>query len=317
MSSEQPSEINGILPKTKGIYGICINLSRTLLASGSKNNNHVAVYRLPSFEPVAVLQGHTDLVFSLAWASETTLVSGSRDGSVRIWDLSTEIFMPFDACCIPTVIQAESEISCVLLHKAKVRSLEFNNRTDKLFSLAGDLTKIWDVNNRLNIATYKLTEGSEAVCTSNDTEKNLFAVGSQNMITLIDPRISTGVVHEIDSVDCGFGVRSIAWNKNLLTIGGGAGKISFYDLRTQQYLDVDSKVIMSGSHEDLTELKGSYRQVGKGWLNQDDTFRNYFLNHTISNAIYTLSYNHNNTRLFTGGGPLQLSLKGSYAAVWE
>ena len=44
---------------------------------------------------------------------------------------------------------------------------------------------------------------------------------------------------------------------------------------------------------------------------------NHFAGYSIQNAIYTLSYDESGTKLFAGGGPLQLDLKGSYAAVWS
>eukprot|EP00158_Paraphelidium_tribonemae_P004500 Partr_v1_DN26789_c3_g1_i4_m8598 putative ddb1 and cul4 associated factor len=304
--------------KVSGIYGLAVNPSKTLLAACTGINCKITVYRLPGFEPVASLEGHTDLIFSLTWISDLCIVSSARNHFVGMWSLESidEMRSPFENNMnIPviehTIMHRE--------HMAKVRSIQYNAHKENLFTLGGDGTaRLWDIN-RLTYSKeiYFLDQTSEAVCTSQDATKNLYAIGSQKCITLIDPRIPGGLVHDIESADEGFGVRSLAWNSNILTIGGGLGRLSFYDLRTQNYLHVvrdDKPLAEEKAHE---KWAGNYRRTGAGWLCHDTMQRSYFSNQTIPNAVYTMAYDASGSRLFTGGGPLQMCLRGSYAAVWE
>lgn len=80
----------------------------------------------------------------------------------------------------------------------------------------------------------------------------MFAVGSQSHISIIDPR-TPSIVRVIDSADEGWGVRSLDFKSHILTTGGGFGRIGFYDLRAQQYLD---------GFDDTKK----YLEAGHGWL---------------------------------------------------
>lgn len=74
------------------------------------------------------------------------------------------------------------------------------------------------------------------------------------------------------------GVRSIKLNKSVLSLGGGSGTVSFLETRQMNFLNS--------------------------------------LNLPEGPALYTLQYSPDKTRLFLGGGPLQVSTRGSYASIW-
>ena len=77
---------------------------------------------------VAVLNGHTHWVNSVAKLNETTIVSGSDDRTVRVWDLATK--------------------SCVAVlngHTANVRSVATLNETTIISGSNDRTVRVWDL----------------------------------------------------------------------------------------------------------------------------------------------------------------------------
>jgi len=70
-----------------GIHTIALNDARTIVAVGAGKPNELVLYSYPSFDVIAVLRGHTDRVFSAKCLDNSTLVSSSRDKTVKIWKL--------------------------------------------------------------------------------------------------------------------------------------------------------------------------------------------------------------------------------------
>src|SRR6185295_3773580 len=53
----------------------------------ASHENRIALYS-PTGDRVAMLDAHTDVVLSLAFASDGELLSSSWDGTIRAWDLA-------------------------------------------------------------------------------------------------------------------------------------------------------------------------------------------------------------------------------------
>ncbi|KAG0025196.1 hypothetical protein BGZ82_010155 [Podila clonocystis] len=126
-----------------GVRSMSINPSRTLLAIGSGDPYQVTIYSLPEFEPVGMMYGHADLVFALTWVSDTVLVSGSRDGSTRVWSTESHVLASLPA------VSGEVEVRVPVLTRAedktKVRDLAFNKNTGQLMTLTTEgYVKLWD-----------------------------------------------------------------------------------------------------------------------------------------------------------------------------
>lgn len=135
-----------------------------------------------------------------------------------------------------------------------------------------------------------------------DENRRLLAVGSQFHVTFVDPR-SGGIVASIVSAE-GWGVRSLSFKHNLLTVGGSGGTLRFFDTRTRAAVTVEgNKTAM---------------RVGRGWVRKDANFhvQQSRLGEPPANAVYTHAWDEGGTRLFVAGGPLLVGLRGSYAAMW-
>ncbi|KAF9438902.1 DDB1- and CUL4-associated factor 12 [Entomortierella beljakovae] len=294
-----------------GIRDMAINPSRTLIAIGSGDPFQVTIYTFPDMTPMGMMYGHTDLVFSLEWISDTILVTGSRDGSMRVWSMDSPVLTTLDAVSrdievrLSTIIRKEE--------RTKVRDLALNKGTEQLMTLSTDgYVKLWDRNSYNQLYKTKLTHPtsntcltSETVCLAASSQANLFAVGSQSHISVIDPRIGK-VAFVADSCDDGCGVRSLDFKSHILTTGGGFGRIGFFDLRAQRYLDGLSE-----------EEPNRYHEIGHGWLNRDTAYAESIVGMMIRNAVYVLEYDPTGTQLFTAGGPLQLGLSGAYVGLWS
>jgi WD repeat-containing protein 40A len=291
-----------------GIHSIAVNPSKTLLAVGAgKPNESIQVYQLPSFEPLYLLEGHTDMVFSVSWIDDTTLVSGSRDRSVKTWRLMDE-YKCGSFTSLVGVIQKFTPASSETQHGQKVRDLVMDRNRSRLFTLSADgFVKIWDTNKFKVTNSVPLPHTNETVCVALDEGRGIISVGSQAHVSMIDPR-QKDVINNFESLDEGWGVRAMSINHNLITIGGGYGRISFYDLRANSYLKWDSND---------TPIVKTWLQSGKGSLIKDYIYERHFQGMRINNAIYTVNYDPSGLKLFSAGGPLQLNLKGSYASIWE
>ena len=197
------------------------------------------------------------------------------------------------------------------------------------------------------IKTIYLKREKETVCIGLETDNNIYAIGSQSYVSIIDPR-STTVAHKIPSLDDGWGVRALSFKYYNLAIGGGYGRLSFYDLRNQKYHEWETAAKTSSDglnsiplhslNPDLAlnenefddvnygglnessyhqnSIKTQYYQTGKGWMLKDNIYTTHFHGIDVKQAIYSLEYSPNQRCLFAGGGPIQISLKGIYGALW-
>mmetsp|Transcript_6098 Transcript_6098/g.13908 ORF Transcript_6098/g.13908 Transcript_6098/m.13908 type:complete len:213 (+) Transcript_6098:680-1318(+) len=191
-------------------------------------------------------------------------------------------------------------------HSAKVRGLAHNPLTKEFATLSADGTmKFWDPCRFEVASSVALRHTQELVCLALSPDHTLVAVGSQYHVQFVDPR--SGVAHSINSQDSGWGVRSLSFLGGVLSVGGGAGRLSFLDMRTLGFIPVPSPC----GQQKL------FHSVGDGWLKRDEVYQTYFLDVPTPNAVYTHAYDPSSTKLFVAGGPLPFGLCGSYSALWS
>jgi WD repeat and SOF domain-containing protein 1 len=180
------------------------------------------------------LNGHVDGIYALAKhpTQLTTLYSGSGDGEIRIWDLSTQqttwksrahktfvrgiCAVPFHSQFISVgedkvvhLWSPETDNPIVSFMSKQIFSGVDHHRKDKLFATSSTVIELWDHNRSEPIQTMQW--GSESILgvKFNQTETSVLAsYGTDRTIILYDIRTST----PISKVIMNLRTNSLAWN---------------------------------------------------------------------------------------------------------
>ncbi|NXS69795.1 DCA12 factor, partial [Pandion haliaetus] len=256
--------------------------------------------------------------------------SGSRDGSMGLWEVTEDVLSKSDARHNLSQVPVYAHITHRALKdipkentnpdNCKVRALAFNNKNKELGAVSLDgYFHLWKAEHTLSkLLSTKLPYCRENVCLAYGQEWSVYAVGSQAHVSFLDPRQPSHNVKSVCSKERGSGIRSVSFYEHIITVGTGQGSLLFYDIRAQRFLDEKAPRDCHGQKQKSGGSEILKLTTGKGWLNHDETWRNYFSDiNFFPNAVYTHCYDSSGTKLFVAGGPLPSGLHGNYAGLWS
>jgi WD40 repeat protein len=218
------------------------------------------------------VSGHQDWVFGIQFIAPDVVASCSRDSSVLLWRLDHNNDH-FDSTTSSPTYQP---VSALRKHEQKVRALKHNPNKSLLASLGGDRSLVfWDTHSGDVISEHVPRDVEDLVCLAVDCKLNLFACGGRDYISLIDPRMDQCVL-DIESPDENFGVRSVCLRSKILSMGGGLGRLAFFDLVAGKFCDCYSKEYQASLQEqagDREWIRHQNRQQQRGEEHEQELLR--------------------------------------------
>ncbi|KAF9182509.1 U3 small nucleolar RNA-associated protein 13 [Haplosporangium sp. Z 767] len=256
--------------------------SKWWLCSGADDCT-VRVWDLKSRKPVAVLESHVSVIRGLAVSnSGNTLISGSRDKVVNVWDLTTMSL----ATTYPIYETLES---IGILQKSKFQTIGNKDVSDKeMFYTAGDagIIRIWDLKSGELIAKQKEEQGSKSGVSDvlyNTESQQLVSVTSDQNILFFDieaglKRVKQIVGYNDEIIDVAY----IGEEENHLAVAANSEQIRIFNLKEFEcdliYGHSDIVICLDRNTDGTLLASGSKDNTAKVWtldLENEDADERY------------------------------------------
>jgi WD40 repeat protein len=235
----------------------CVAASRDRFAAGCSNGS-IMIWEAQTWASWPPLNGHSVAVLGVAFDGlGARLVSGSEDGVVQMWDLTSDrrslwkeklhdeavsavVFSPDGARVASAsydhtarLIDAHNgeEIRVLTGHTEPLRSVNFNPNGTRLATSSGDATaRIWNtVTGREMVRLAGHSGWVHSVAFSHDG-RQVATGGFDKTVRLWDSNVNSEIVRP-SSKGCDFGCIGISPDGHRLAVGGSDG-ICVYDLET-------------------------------------------------------------------------------------
>ena len=197
------------------------------------------LYDVATSRELALL-GHTVEVSAVVFSPNSTmLVSGLRDGTIKLWDIATR-----------------RNIATLEEHKSWVNSVAFSPNGTTLASAGGGTVKLWDMAMQTNIVT--LQDSGPVAFSPNGT---MLALGSRdNTIKLWNVAMQTNI-----ATLQGSGPVAFSPDGTVLAVGSGSSEIKLWDIAMQTNTATLRHTLVANSvafsPDGTTLAVGSWREI--------------------------------------------------------
>ena len=253
-------EYDGVIPSDGGT-SLSNPISHTIIVEAVDTDGNVRqeLYGLAEMSPyyIATLEGHTDLVRSVAFSPDGTLASGSWDGTAKLWNTETRKQIATlsqgstDSRVVSVAFSPNGEILAVVSSvlglwnvatKQQIATLRGEGQPYSVaFSPDGTLAtglwngtiELWDVGTKRQIATLKgHTQWVRSVSFSQDG--TLLASGSNDGIIRLWDVMAREQIATLKGHRFGVGSVALSPDETMLASGSGDRTVKLWDVATRQ-----------------------------------------------------------------------------------